>query len=133
LANPPSAAPSARLAEAAPHAASARIGVYAFLVTAALLFLLPLYVMLATSIKPMEEIRLGNLFALPVQDHARAVGAGVDVGLHRPRVRRHPHRLHELGAIVVPSTVLSILLGALNGYALSFWRPRGAQSCSSFC
>ena len=31
-------------------------------------------------------------------------------------------------AIVVPSTVLSILLGALNGYALSFWRPRGAQA-----
>jgi glucose/mannose transport system permease protein len=30
-------------------------------------------------------------------------------------------------AIVVPSTVLPILLGALNGYALSFWRPRGAQ------
>jgi glucose/mannose transport system permease protein len=29
--------------------------------------------------------------------------------------------------IVVPSTVLSILLGAVNGYALSFWRPRGAQ------
>lgn len=29
--------------------------------------------------------------------------------------------------IVIPSTVLPILLGALNGYALSFWRPRGAQ------
>ena len=45
----------------------ARIGLYVFLVTAALLFLLPLYVMVATSIKPMEEIRLGNLFALPVK------------------------------------------------------------------
>ena len=27
--------------------------------------------------------------------------------------------------IVVPSTALSILVGAINGYALSFWRPRG--------
>jgi glucose/mannose transport system permease protein len=43
----------------------ARIGVYGFLIVAALFFLLPLYVMLVTSVKPMEEIRLGTLFALP--------------------------------------------------------------------
>jgi glucose/mannose transport system permease protein len=29
--------------------------------------------------------------------------------------------------IVVPSTLFPIMLGALNGYALSFWRPRGSQ------
>jgi glucose/mannose transport system permease protein len=29
--------------------------------------------------------------------------------------------------IVIPSTLFPILLGALNGYALSFWRPRGSQ------
>jgi glucose/mannose transport system permease protein len=27
----------------------------------------------------------------------------------------------------VPSTILPILIGAVNGYALSFWRPRGAN------
>jgi glucose/mannose transport system permease protein len=31
-------------------------------------------------------------------------------------------------AIAVPSTVIPILVGALNGYALSFWRPRGADA-----
>src|SRR3954464_441933 len=45
----------------------ARIGVYGFLIIAALFFLLPLYVMLVTSVKPMDEIRLGTLFALPVK------------------------------------------------------------------
>ena len=30
--------------------------------------------------------------------------------------------------IVIPSTILPILLGALNGYALSFWKPRGANA-----
>ena len=30
-------------------------------------------------------------------------------------------------AIVVPSTIFPIVIGALNGYALSFWRPRGAN------
>ena len=34
-----------------------RIGTYAFLISAAVFFLLPLYVMLVTSVKPMEEIR----------------------------------------------------------------------------
>ena len=41
-----------------------RIGVYAFLATAALFFLLPLWIMVLTSLKPMEEIRLGNILAL---------------------------------------------------------------------
>ena len=43
----------------------ARVGVYAFLLFAAAFFLLPLYVMLTTSFKSMDEIRLGQLFALP--------------------------------------------------------------------
>ena len=49
------------------HFTPARLGVYAFLIIAAAFFLLPLYVMGITSIKPMEEIRLGNIFALPVK------------------------------------------------------------------
>ena len=43
-----------------------RIGVYAFLLTAAVFFLLPLWIMLLTSLKPMEEVRLGNILALPL-------------------------------------------------------------------
>ena len=42
-----------------------RIGVYAFLITAALFFLLPLWIMVVTSLKPMDEIRLGNIVAFP--------------------------------------------------------------------
>ncbi|MEQ5841139.1 carbohydrate ABC transporter permease [Paraburkholderia acidicola] len=104
----------------------ARVGVYAFLLTAALFFLLPLYVMLVTSVKPMEEIRLGNLLALPthftlqpwsVAWQSACTGLdcnGIRVGFWNS-VR-----------IVVPSTIVSIFIGAVNGYALSFWRPRGA-------
>jgi glucose/mannose transport system permease protein len=105
----------------------ARIGIYAFLLTAALFFLLPLYIMLVTSFKPMEEIRLGNIFALPVQLtlapwveawSAACTGAsceGIRIGFWNSV------------AIAVPSTILPIVLGALNGYALSFWKPRGAK------
>ncbi|MBN9022018.1 MAG: carbohydrate ABC transporter permease, partial [Rhizobiales bacterium] len=42
-----------------------RVGLYAFLVVAALFFLIPLYIMIVTSLKTMPEIRLGNLFNLP--------------------------------------------------------------------
>ena len=104
----------------------ARIGVYAFLVIAALFFLLPLYVMLVTSVKPMEEIRLGTLFALPqhftLEPWTQAWSSAC-TGLECNGIRGG---FWNSVAIVVPSTILSIAIGAVNGYALSFWRPRGA-------
>lgn len=104
----------------------ARIGIYAFLLSAALFFLLPLYVMLATSFKPMDEIRSGNIFAIPFQftlDPWREAWSGACTGLSCEGIRGG---FWNSVAIVVPSTILPILLGAINGYALSFWRPRGA-------
>lgn len=105
----------------------ARIGIYAFLFTAALFFLLPLYVMLATSLKPMEEIRAGSIFALPLQwtiDPWREAWSGACTGLTCEGIRGG---FWNSVAITVPSTILPIMLGAINGYALSFWKPRGAQ------
>ncbi len=103
-----------------------RIGVYAFLIVAALFFLLPLYVMLLTSVKPMEEIRLGTLFALPqnftLEPWSQAWSSAC-TGLECTGIRGG---FWNSVAIVVPSTILSIAIGAVNGYALSFWRPRGA-------
>ncbi len=108
------------------HFTPARLGIYAFLAGAALFFLLPLYVMIVTSLKPMSEIRLGDIFGLP---HAPSLHAwaqawssactglnceGISVGFWNS-VR-----------IVVPSTIISIFVGAVNGYALSFWRVRWA-------
>ena len=102
----------------------ARWGIYAFLFSAAAFFLLPLYVMLVTSVKPMEEIRLGNLFALPLrmtlEPWAQAWFSAC-TGLQCDGIRTG---FWNSVAIVVPSTLLSIFVGALNGYALSFWRPR---------
>ena len=108
------------------HFSPARIGIYAFLLTAALFFLLPLYVMLATSFKGMPEIRAGNIFAFPLQftlDPWREAWSGACTGLTCEGIRGG---FWNSVAITVPSTVLPILLGAINGYALSFWRPRGA-------
>jgi glucose/mannose transport system permease protein len=104
-----------------------RIGVYAFLVTSALFFLLPLWIMLLTSVKTMDEIRLGNLLSLPIeftlqpwitawQEACTGLQCeGISVGFWNS-IR-----------ILIPSVILSILIGALNGYALCFWRVRGAN------
>lgn len=105
----------------------ARIGVYAFLISAAAFFVLPLYIMLVTSVKTMEEIQLGNIFTLPVSftlEPWRAAWSSACTGVACEGIRGG--FLNSL-AITIPSTILPILFGALNGYALSFWRPRGAN------
>ena len=109
------------------HLTIGRIGIYAFLVTAALFFMLPLWIMVVTSLKPMEEIRLGNILALPAamtfEAWSKAWSSactglecnGISVGFWNS-VR-----------ILIPSVILSIIAGAINGYALSFWRVKGAN------
>jgi glucose/mannose transport system permease protein len=105
----------------------ARLGIYAFLTSAALFFLLPLYVMGITSIKPMDEIRQGNIFALPLaitfEPWAQAWSSactglqckGISVGFWNSM------------EILVPSLLLSVFMGSLNGYALSFWKVKWAN------
>ena len=105
----------------------ARVGVYAFLVFAAAFFLLPLYVMLTTSFKSMDEIRLGQIFALPSSitfDAWRAAWSEACTGVSCEGVRGG---FWNSVTIAVPSVVLPILLGAINGYALSWWKPKGSQ------
>lgn len=123
----PVAAPQKAARRARRRWTPARIGLYVFLLGAALFFLLPLYVMIVTSLKSMDEIRQGGIFALP---HAltlapwRLAWSGVCTGAACDGVRTG---FWNSVAITVPSTILPILLGAVNGYALSFWRPRGAN------
>lgn len=104
----------------------ARIGIYAFLASAALFFLLPLYVMLVTSLKSMEEIRSGSVLALPMAatlEPWRQAWSEVCTGAACEGVSAG---FWNSVAITIPSTILPIVLGAINGYALAFWRPRGA-------
>jgi len=105
----------------------ARVGIYVFLAGAALFFLLPLYVMLVTSLKSMDEIRAGSILALPLEltfEPWRQAWSEVCTGAACEGIRGG---FWNSVAITLPSTVLPILVGAVNGYALSFWRPRGAN------
>ncbi|MCX5513045.1 sugar ABC transporter permease [Kaistia algarum] len=104
-----------------------RAGLYAFLAVSAAFFLLPAYVMVVTSLKTMDEIRLGRIFALPAHFDLSAwvtAWSGACTGL----------TCNGIGAgfwnsvkITVLSVAISVIVGAINGYALSFWRPAGAK------
>jgi glucose/mannose transport system permease protein len=106
----------------------ARIGLYAFAIVSAAFFLMPLYVMIVTSFKTMPEISNGAIFALPrhptiapwIQAWSKAC-IGMDCRGISPGFWNSVQ-------ITIPSTILSVLLGALNGYALSFWRVRGSEA-----
>ena len=105
----------------------ARIGVYGFLVISALFFLVPLYIMVVTSLKGMPEIRLGNLFNLPqTWTFQPWVDAWLNACTGRDCNGLHPGFLNSV-KITVPSVIVSIIIASINGYALSFWRYKGSN------
>ena len=63
----------------------------------ALFFLIPLYVMIVTSLKEMPEIRLGYLFGAAAEVHVPAVDRRLAACLYRTRLQRPQSRLPELG------------------------------------
>lgn len=104
-----------------------RAGVYGFLVIAGLFFLLPLWIMIVTSLKTMDEIRLGQLMALPldltIQPWVHAWSEAC-TGLTCEGISRG---FWNSVRILIPSVIISIAIGMINGYALSFWRVKGAN------
>lgn len=104
-----------------------RLLLYAALVLLAAVFLLPVYVMLVNSFKPLEEIRSGHLLALPGRWTLApwlSAWSTAQIGVQATGLR--PFFLHSW-LVVVPSVLLSTTLGALNGYILTQFRLRGAD------
>ena len=92
----------------------------------AIYYLAPLYVMIITSLKSMEEIRQGNLMTLPgeiIFDSWKTAWSGRD-GIDAGNVFLRPFFWNSI-KMVVPAVAISAFFGALNGYALTKWRFRG--------
>ena len=108
-------------------AVGVRLAVYAALVLAALWFLTPFWVMLVTSLKPTAEIAGGNIFAWPHRPSLTAwaeAWRGACAGLQCAGVQAGFVNSLE---ILLPSLVLSVLLGSWVAYGLSFWTPLGGR------
>ncbi len=106
----------------------ARVGIYAFLAAAAVFFLVPIWIMVATALKTMPEIRGGSVLLPPSALDPTAwlnAWSSACVGLECAGIRVG---FWNSVRIVVPSVALAVALGAVNGYCLSFWRFRGADT-----
>jgi glucose/mannose transport system permease protein len=102
-----------------------RILIYIVLIIFAVYYLLPLYVMLVNSLKPLEEIRGGGMLYLPsvwTLDPWRAAWSSAQIGVDPSGLR--PYFWNSI-AMVVPAVLLSTVLGSLNGYVLTKWQFRG--------
>ena len=104
-----------------------RILLFAALGLFAVFFLTPLYVMLATSFKTMDEIREGTLLSLPASPSFVAWATawssactGTDCGGLKPFFMNSV-------LMVLPAVLTSTLIGALNGYVLSKWKFKGSE------
>jgi glucose/mannose transport system permease protein len=104
-----------------------RILLWVILLLFALFYLAPLYVMIATSLKSVDEIRAGNLLALP-QDPSLAAWAkawsAACVGVECTGIGRF---FWNSVKMVIPAVAISTLIGALNGYVLTKWTFKGAN------
>ncbi|MDG4879024.1 carbohydrate ABC transporter permease [Mesorhizobium sp. WSM4935] len=111
------------------HVLSRRnIFLYGTLIVVALYYLLPLYVMIVTSLKGMPEIRLGNIFSPPMEitfEPWVKAWASACTGLNCDGLSRG---FWNSVRITVPSVLLSIAIASVNGYALANWRFKGADT-----
>ena len=102
-----------------------RILIYIVLIVFAVYYLLPLYVMLVNSLKPLEEIRGGGMLYLPsvwTLDPWRAAWSSAQIGVDPSGLR--PYFWNSI-SMVVPAVFLSTVLGSLNGYVLTKWQFKG--------
>jgi glucose/mannose transport system permease protein len=95
-----------------------RLAIYATLIFWAIIYLIPIYLVLNTSLKPRAEVSLDQVWALPRQVSADAFVAAVE--------KLSPNFANSI-ILTVPATLLSAIIGSLNGYVLSKWRFRGAN------
>ncbi|QND47347.1 carbohydrate ABC transporter permease [Rhizobium lusitanum] len=110
-----------------PALSGRNIMLYGTLFVAAVYYLLPLYVMIVTSLKGMPEIRMGNIFSPPLEitfEPWVKAWATACTGLNCDGLSRG---FWNSVRITVPSTILSIAIASVNGYALANWRFKGAD------
>ena len=103
------------------------IVLYGILALVSLYYILPLWVMIMTSVKGMPEIRLGNIFAPPVevtfQPWVKAWSEAC-TGLNCEGLSRG---FWNSVLITVPSVIISIGVASVNGYALINWKFKGSE------
>jgi glucose/mannose transport system permease protein len=98
---------------------------YAILLLFAVYYLLPLFVMVVNSLKPLSEIQSGNMLALPQEWTLapwRSAWDQAQIGIQATGLA--PYFWNSI-KMVIPAVAIATILGALNGYVLTKWRFPG--------
>ena len=102
-----------------------RVFIYLILIIFAIYYLLPLYVMLTNSLKPLEEIRSGGMLNFPsvwTLDPWRSAWSTAQIGVDPSGLK--PYFWNSI-SMVIPAVMLTAILGAMNGYVLTKWQFKG--------
>ncbi|ACM07097.1 carbohydrate ABC transporter permease [Thermomicrobium roseum] len=97
----------------------ARLAMYAIMVGFALFYLLPVYLMFITGMKSFEEVNISRMWDLP---------SGLRFDSFMAAWKTLERSFLNSFQMVIPATIVSSLLGSLNGYVLSKWRFRGSDA-----
>lgn len=95
--------------------------------TFAFYYLMPLFVMVTTSLKSLEEIRTGSLIDLPREVTFaawRTAWSEACTGIQCEGLR--PYFWNSV-LLAVPAVIISTSIGALNGYVIAQWRFKSAN------
>ncbi len=95
-----------------------RIAIYAILIIAAILFLVPVYMVLVTSFKSIDQVSIDTMWNLPTAVTLQSFARAIDKLL--------PNFVNSI-LLVGPATAISAILGSMNGYVLAKWHFRGAN------
>ncbi|MFT6297758.1 MAG: glucose/mannose transport system permease protein [Yoonia sp.] len=105
----------------------ANIFLYGTLIMVSMYYLLPLYVMIVTSLKGMPEIRMGNVFGPPMEitfEPWVKAWSQACTGINCDGLSRG---FGNSVRILIPSLLLSVTIASINGYALSNWKFKGSE------
>lgn len=92
---------------------------YTFLILLALVYLLPIYLLLLTGFKPFNQVDLKTMWNLPV--------GGLYIDNFIAGYKQLAPNINNSLKMVIPEALLSAMLGSLNGYLLSKWKFKGSN------
>jgi glucose/mannose transport system permease protein len=104
------------------------IAIIVFLAICAAFFCVPLYVIITTSFKTMDQIRQGDIFSLPMPPTVDAWVSAWDTACSGITCTGLKVGFFNSLAILFPSLILSIALSSVTGYALALWNVKWANT-----
>ena len=104
-----------------------RVLIYTLLGVFALYYLMPLFVMVTTSLKTLDDIRAGNLISLPREISFDAWVKAWSTACSGVSCNGLKGNFVNSVSFVLPAVAISTLIGAFNGYVLTMWRFRGSD------